>query len=183
MARLTYLVVLVCLTCSPAAAHYQFRSVDEWAMDMIKKLPFSESGILSRDKYRDVSRRYVEKMTAFHVELAKKKRDFALQNGRPNLAKAIDRRKDRQIEIIKTYAYETSEGVMNTLDPEKAGEITIEKALQILTEIARQTDFNHNGVLEPAEAEIAEAALVRGFNVNDPDALEKLLETLDRETW
>jgi hypothetical protein len=85
---------------------------------------------------------------------------------------------------MKAYARDTESGVMKSLDPMRTGVVKIDDARSILLEIATRSDFNNNGLLEALEADMAEAAFVRGVDLTDPDAIDKMMHELDRdEAW
>jgi hypothetical protein len=150
---------------------------------MLRKLPFVNGQMTARN-YADVSRAYVNNMTTFYTQSTESKVNAARKAGRKRAENYFEHQRDQQIERMKTYARDTECGVMKSLDPMRTGVVKIDDARSILLEIATRSDFNNNGLLEALEADMAEAAFVRGVDLTDPDAIDKMMHELDRdETW
>jgi hypothetical protein len=150
---------------------------------MLRKLPFVNGQMTARN-YADVSRAYVDNMTTFYTQSTESKVNAARKAGRKRAENYFEHQRDQQIERMKTYARDTESGVMKSLDPMRTGVVKIDDARSILLEIATRSDFNNNGLLEALEADMAEAAFVRGVDLTDPDAIDKMMHELDRdEAW
>lgn len=177
----TFLMTFSC--CTAASAGSDVRGLDEWSAEMLRKLPFVNGQMTARN-YADVSRAYVENMTTFYTESAEHKVNAARKAGRKRAENYFEHQRDQQIERIKVYARDTEIGVMKSLDPLNTGVVKIGDARRILLEFAKRSDFNNNGMLEALEADMAEAAFVRGVDLKDPYAIDKMMQELDRDdTW
>ncbi|TLX16749.1 hypothetical protein [Rhizobium sp. MHM7A] len=166
--------------CSSAYARSEVRTLDDWSTDMLRKLPFVD-GQMTAKNYGDVSRAYVENMTRFYTQSTENKINAARNSGRKRAEGFFKHHRDQQIERMKAYARDTEKGVMKSLDPLRTGVVKLSDARRILLEIAKRSDFNNNGLLEAPEADMAEAAFVRGVDLTDPDAIDKMIYELDQD--
>jgi hypothetical protein len=183
MLRIIATILLTVFCYSPSFARAEVRTIDEWSTDMLRKLPFI-NGEMTAKSYAEVSRAYVENMSKFYWQLNENKIKAAKKSGRKRAVGLFEQQRDRQIERLKTYAQDTEKGVMKSLDPHGEGRVRLGDARRILMEIAKRADFNGNGVLETIEADVAEAAFVRGFDLVDPRYIDNLINEIDRdETW
>lgn len=183
MLRIIATLLLTLSCCSFSYARTEVRSLEEWAAYMLGKLPFV-SGEMTAKSYGDVSRAYIENMTKFYWQSTEKKVDAARKAGRKRAVGFFEHQRDKEIARLKAYASDTEKGVLQSLDPNRTGIVKIGDARRILLAIARRSDFNNNGLLEAAEADIAEAAFVRGIDPMDPKAIDKMIYELDRdENW
>lgn len=177
----TLMITISCYSISYARS--EVLTIDDWSSDMLQNLPFI-NGEMNAKNYADVSKAYVENMSKFYWQVTENKIRAAKKADRKMAVAIFEQQRDRQIERLKTYAYETEKGVMKSLDPHREGRILLGDARRILIEIAERADFNKNGVLEPIEAAIAEAAFVRGFDLKDPKAIDKFIYEIDQDdTW
>lgn len=183
MLRIVATLLLTFSCCSPGYAGSEVRSLDDWSTYMLRKLPFVD-GQMSAKNYADVSSAYVENMTKFYWQSTENKINAARKAGRKRAERFFEHQRDRQIERLKTYAHDTEKGVMKSLDPLRTGVVNLGDARLILLEIAKRSDFNNNGLLEAPEADMAEAAFVRGVDLTDPGAIDKMIYELDQdENW
>jgi hypothetical protein len=164
---------------NPAYARFDAPSYSEWIGMMLARLPF-RNGVLTRDQYAEASRNYLSGLIEFYRTVDERKIDFARRHGRPAFASQIQMRTEIEIDRARRYVADAQVGLFTSLDPKGNGSVTLEQAQQSLQRIARFADFNRNGVLEPMEADIAEAALVRGADLSDPVASDAFLRELDR---
>jgi hypothetical protein len=183
MLRIIATLLLTVSCCSTAFARSEERSLDDWSTDMLRKLPFVD-GQMTAKNYSDVGRAYIENMTRFYSQSTESKINAARKAGRKRAEGLLTRQRDQQIERMKTYARDTEKGVMKSLDPLRNGVVKLGEARRVLLEIAKRSDFNSNGLLEAPEADIAEAIFVRGVDLTDPVAIDKMIYELDRdENW
>jgi hypothetical protein len=123
-------------------------------------------------------------MVDFYQSVTDRKIKEAQETGRTGVVMNLQKRLDDQKNQIKTYVQAAEKGIFQSLDPQNSDLVTINEAKRKLVLIARAADMNRNGVLEPIEIDIAEAILIRGIDINDPNALHVLLNDLDRrDAW
>lgn len=162
---------------------FQVKTYEEWASDILSRLPF-QKGTLTQNQYEKFAAAYEKSLTDFYQSVAERKIKEANTIGHTATASHIQLILQDQIEQIRTYIQTSKKGIFLSLDPENKDSITITDAHLRLLKIARSADMNRNGVLEPIEIDIAEAILLGGVDINDPNALHVMLNDLDRrERW
>lgn len=179
------IVTLIATICFYTVAHarYDVRSYDEWAADILKRLPFV-NGELTASSYAKFGKGYFESMVRYHGQMTERKVAAARKAGRHRFADMLEHQYERQIERLETYVSDNERGVLKSLDPLGTGKIRMQDARRTLFALAQFADFNRNGVLERIEAEFAEAAFVRGIDLADQAQMSKLMSDLERDqSW
>ncbi len=184
-----FLIVLLCTGIANVAMagfdphRFQVKTFDEWASTILERFPF-KNGVLTHKQYEIFASAYQNSMIDFYKSVAERKMKDAERAGRSGVIGLIQQRLDTQIEQIKSYVSTTEAGIFQSLDPLHSDMVTLSEARRQLLKIARAADMNSNGILEPIEIDIAEAILIRGIDINDPNALHIMLRDLDRhEAW
>jgi hypothetical protein len=163
---------------STAFAQFDSASYAEWTNSMLSKLPF-KNGVLTRQDYNEIGKTYLRGLVEFYETVSARKIDYAKKHGRPMAADQIKRRADAEIARATRYVAETERGLFLSLDPEGSGTISMAKARVRLMQLALHADFNQNAILEPIEADIAEAALVKGVDLANDPVKDEFLRDLD----
>jgi hypothetical protein len=163
---------------STAFARFDSASYAEWTNSMLTKLPF-KNGVLTRQDYSEVGKLYLRGLIEFYETVSNRKMDFARKHGRPMVAENIRRRADAEIARATRYVAETERGLFLSLDPGGSGTISMAAARVRLMQLALHADFNQNSILEPIEADIAEAALVKGIDLTNGPVKDNFLRDLD----
>lgn len=162
---------------------FQVKTYNEWAKEILDRFPFKD-GVLTHRQYQIFSAAYEKSMVDFYQSVTDRKIKEAQETGRTGVVMNLQKRLDDQKNQIKTYVQAAEKGIFQSLDPQNSDLVTINEAKRKLVLIARAADMNRNGVLEPIEIDIAEAILIRGIDINDPNALHVLLNDLDRrDAW
>ncbi len=181
--RLPVAFILAAMTMyGPAVARSDAPSYEEWTNAMLAKLPF-EAGVLTRQRYRASGQVYLRGLIDFYEAVGARKIDNARARGRFLAAREIRRRIDSQIAAATRYVGDTERGLFLSLDPAGSNSIPISDAREQLMQMAGRADFNRNGVLEPIEADVGEAALASGVDLGDKMTRDAFLHDLDRSAF
>ena len=144
-------------------------SIDDWTSEMIAKLGF-HNGKLDRSAFGKRTQEFISRQTQYYRIIHN---PFVEDKAHPKRADEAHRRLQLFVERTATYAHEAESNIFKVL---ANGEevVTADKAEDALKTLGQFADIDQDGRLDVWEAQIAEAALVRGTDITAPGAWKTL---------
>lgn len=163
MQKMFVLGVFLSLLAQPSAA--MASSIDAWVHEMIGKLGF-RNGKLERASFERRTEDFLASQTDYYQTVHSQFFDD------PNRSEEARRRLDMIVQRTSAYAHEAEENIFRALGDTSVLDETL--ARQALSKLGQFADVDKDGNLDNWEAQIAEAALVRGTDINEPGAWKSL---------